>query len=327
MYWIGNLDCKAIKPMQSRSLLLISPNRLEWITETLPPFEPDEILVQTTSGAISIGAELPPYRGIARSSTAPAYPHMTGYESVGTVLACGSKVQHLRLGDRIVAFYGHCTHGIVPAQKAIFVPPDVSDALALLAILTCDVSKGITKINDPADHILITGAGAIGLLTLFMLRYHNPDSCIDIVEPRAERRELALLLGATTALSPNDLLSHNSFYRVGYECSSYNAAFALLQQKMLQDGRICILSDGNLEALTLTPDFHEKELHITGSSDGLDYPGHAKRFFAYVSTHNTHLERLFDHQISATDLPKTFAAMANGTISPLKVLVKYLMCH
>ncbi len=309
--------------MKRRSLLLTAPKRLAWLTETLPPLQPNEVLVQTTSGAISIGAELPQYRGIARSNVTPTYPHMTGYESVGTVIACGSGVQHRHIGERVVAFYGHRTHGIVPEQKAMLVPQGISDALALLAILTCDVSKGIAKINDFAGAMLITGAGAIGLLTLFMLRYYSSDSRIDIVEPRAERRELALLLGATTALSPEDVLDRNSSYSVGYECSSNNAAFALLQQKMLKDGHICILSDGNLEPLTLTPAFHEKELNIIGSSDGLDYHGHAQRFFAYVSTHNTYLEQIFDYQTTAENLPRTFADMANGTISPIKVLVKY----
>lgn len=309
--------------MQRRSLLLTAPKRLEWLTEILPPLQPDEVLVQTTSGAISIGAELPQYRGIARRGTTPTYPHMTGYESVGTVITCGAGVQHLHVGERVVAFYGHRTHGIVPEQKAIPVPPDVSDALALLAILTCDVSKGISKINDFADAILITGAGAIGLLTLFMLRYHRSDNIIDVVEPRTERQELALLLGATTALSPEDMLNWNSSYSVGYECSSNNAAFALLQQKMRKNGRICILADGNLEPLTLIPAFHEKELSVVGSSDGVDYPGHAKRFFDYVSTHNTYLEQTFDYQTSADNLPRAFAEMADGLISPIKVLVKY----
>jgi len=47
--------------MQRRSLLLTAPKRLEWITEDLPALQPGEVLIQTTSGAISIGTELPQY--------------------------------------------------------------------------------------------------------------------------------------------------------------------------------------------------------------------------------------------------------------------------
>ena len=309
--------------MQRRSLLLTAPNKLEWITETLSVLQPNEVLVQTTSGAISIGAELPQYRGVARHSNAPTYPRMTGYESVGTVIDCGEAVKSLQSGDRVVAFYGHCTHGIVAEQKAMFVPEGVSDALALLAILTCDVSKGISKVGAIAEPILITGAGTIGLLTLFMLRWHHPTIRIDIVEPREERRTLAQRLEATTAVPPTKMLEMNHSYGIAFECSSSNAAFELLQQNMHHDGRICILSDGNTEPLTLVPAFHEKELHIVGSSDGVDYPTHAQHFFDYVQKHSTHLEQLFDYQTTAAELAETFEALASGTISPVKVLVMY----
>lgn len=312
-----------MKYMQRRSLLLTAPKQLQWITETLPPLQPNEVLVQTTAGAISIGAELPQYRGMSRSSAPPTYPHMTGYESLGTIISCGSTVHHLRIGDRIVAFYGHRTHGIVAEQKAICVPQNISDAIALLSILTCDVSKGIMKMGSLADRILITGAGAIGLLTCFMLRYYRSGIIIDVVEPRAERRTLALLLGATTALPPEEMPGLNNSYRMAFECSSSNAAFELMQQKMQKDGRICILADGNIEPLILTPAFHEKELNIIGSSDGLDYPTHAKLFFDYVQKLATNLEQLFDYQTTADNLANAFANLANGTISPIKILVKY----
>src|SRR2546421_11371202 len=107
--------------MQARSLLLTAPRQLEWVTENLPPLQSNEVLIQTSAGAISIGAELPQYCGTARSSEAARYPRMTGYESVGTVIDCGVDVQRLKVGDRIVAFYGHRTHGIVPENKAIVV--------------------------------------------------------------------------------------------------------------------------------------------------------------------------------------------------------------
>lgn len=309
--------------MQRRSLLLIAPKQLQWITETLPPLQPDEVLVQTTTGAISIGAELPQYRGIARSSAPPTYPRMTGYESLGIIISCGSAVHRLSIGDRIVAFYGHRTHSIVAEQKAILVPQDISDAIALLSILTCDVSKGIMKMGSLADRILITGVGTIGLLTCFMLRYYRSDIIIDVVEPRTERRTLALLLGATTALPLEEMLVRNNSYGMAFECSSSNAAFELMQQRMQKDGRICILADGNIEPLILTPAFHEKELNIIGSSDGLDYPTHAKLFFDYVQKHSTNLEQLFDYQTTSDNLANAFANMANGTISPIKILVKY----
>lgn len=313
--------------MDARSLLLTGSRRLEWVSAALPALKPDELLVETTAGAISIGSELPVYLGTARSSAPAFYPRMTGYESVGRVLACGVEVRHLHVGQRVLAFYGHRTHAIIPAKKAIAIPDGVSDALALLAILTCDVSKGIRKVApQPDEPVLVTGAGTIGLLTVFMLKAQGAQA-VDVVEPAAERRALALRLGARRVLSPEDFLAcHEASaqsYPVAIECSSRNAAFQLLQQQLDQHGRLCILADGNLEPLVLAPAFHEKELLVVGSSDGWDYHQHAAWYFHIVQQHQTGLEALFQEQITADELATTFERLATGTIRPTKVLVTY----
>ncbi len=298
--------------MRRQSLLLVAPRQLEWITEELPPLRPNEVLVQTTTGAISIGSELPRYCGIARSTHPPSYPQMTGYESTGAIVACGSAVQRLQAGERVVAFYGHRTHANVPEAKAIAVPAGISDALALLAILTCDVSKGIRKVGiKPGETVLITGAGAIGLLTVFMLKAMGVQA-IDIVEPRAERRSLAVQIGARTAMSPQEMESMSNLYDVGFECSSRTAAFELMQNSMRLEGRVCILADGNLEPLVLAP-----------ASDGWDYQEHARWYFDVVRGHSYNLEQIFNYYTTADELAATFERLATGAITPTKVLVRY----
>jgi alcohol dehydrogenase len=309
--------------MHRQSLILIEPGQLEWIPEDLPPLQPYEVLIQTTAGAISIGSEVPQYCGTARSTELARYPRMTGYESVGVVIARGSAVQRLQVGNRVVAFYGHRTHGIVSEAKAIAVPNDVPDAIALLVILTCDVTKGIRKVTPkPEEPALITGAGTIGLLTTSMLKAYGVQT-IDIIEPRPERCAMALQLGASTALSPQEMTGRSNNYPVAFECSGRNLAFELLQGRMQHEGRICILSDGNVEPLVLTPAFHEKELKIVGSSDGWDYQEHAKWFFNHLLEHSSNLEQLFDYHTPANKLIATFELLATGAITPIKVLVRY----
>ncbi len=309
--------------MHRHSLLLTAPRQLEWVSEVLPSLEPHEVLIQTTTGAISIGSELSIYRGTARSTEPIRYPRMTGYESAGIIISCGSNVQRFQAGDRVIAFYGHRSHAIIPEAKAIAVPNDVPDALALLSILTCDVSKGIQKVApQPKEAALITGAGTIGLLTVFMLKASGVQT-VDVVEPRAERRAMALQLGARMAMPPQEITKGSEIYPVAFECSSRDAAFELLQGKTQGEGRICILSDGNIEPLTLTPAFHEKELMIVGSSDGWDYQEHAKWFFNIVREHSHNLENLFDYRTRADNLITTFELLATGAIVPIKVLVHF----
>src|SRR6266566_1430540 len=198
--------------MRRQSLHLTAPRQLEWVIEDLPPLQPHEVLIQTTAGAISIGSELPIYCGTARSIEPIRYPRMTGYESAGVVISCGSHVQRFKTGDRVIAFYGHRTHAIISEAQAIAVPDNVSDAVALLSILTCDVSKGIRKVTPQQNEsVLVTGAGTIGLLTVFMLKALGVRT-VDVVEPHVERCTMALQLGARMAMSPQEITKSSEIY-------------------------------------------------------------------------------------------------------------------
>jgi alcohol dehydrogenase len=112
-------------------------------------------------------------------------------------------------------------------------------------------------------------------------------------------------------------------YAVGFECSGRDAAFELLQERLRSGGRLAVISDGNLEPLVLSPHFHEKELLVVGSSDGLDYREHAQWFFDVAGGGSSGLERLFELRVAAEELPETFRRLAAGEVSPIKVLVRY----
>lgn len=308
--------------MRAKSLLLTAPKRLEWIETDLPDPGANELLVETLSGAISVGTELPHFLGKSRG-VAPTYPAMTGYENLAHVLACGASIERLMTGDRIVSFYGHRTHALIPEDKAIRVPEHVSDELAILSILSCDVAKGVRKVMpQPKHRVLITGAGTIGLLTLWTLRRYGVER-VDVIEPQANRRQLASRFGAANVFSADgpDLIDDE--YSFGFECSSRDVAFATLQRSMRHDGMICVLADGNLEPLTLTPDFHQKELRVVGSSDGWDYHAHARWFFEQAAGDESLLKQLFQWTVTAGDLPDTFRRLATATPRPIKVFVRY----
>ena len=65
--------------MLSQSLMLTSPRQLQWVARELPPVGPRDLLVETRTGAVSIGSELPHYRGTSRNSAPATYPRMTVY--------------------------------------------------------------------------------------------------------------------------------------------------------------------------------------------------------------------------------------------------------
>ncbi len=311
-------------PTHAESLLLHGPRELRWTTEALPPLGPDDVLIETRAGAISGGTELPLYRGEARAASPPHHPRMTGYENVGAVLARGTAVTEPAIGARVVATYGHRTHAVIPARKVYPVPDDIGDELALLLILSGDVLAGLRKLGTPPPGpALVTGAGAIGLLAVFGLAaLGTPD--IDVIEPLAARHDLALALGVRRVITPQEATGLRANYAIGVECSARDAAFAALQGAMRPYSPICVLSDGNMEPLTLTPHFHERQLTVFGSSDCPDYGAHARWYFPAARAVRTLLPRLFDQRIVAADLPATFAQLAADQTLANKVFVSYL---
>lgn len=77
----------------------------------------------------------------------PHYPKETGYESYGEIIEVGDEVKTLKIGDRVVAFYGHKDYGVIKNYKAILVPKGIHYSDALLTILSCDSAKGVLKLN------------------------------------------------------------------------------------------------------------------------------------------------------------------------------------
>jgi alcohol dehydrogenase len=313
----------SLRDISTKSLYLTSQRQLQWVTEELPPLSAHDVLVRTTTGAISIGSELPLYGGTSCANNPIQYPRMTGYESIGIVMARGAHVQKVHIGDRVVAFYGHRTHAVVPEANVIVVPDDIADPLAMLVILTCDAASGVRKLVPmPEEAVLITGAGTMGLLTLFILKAYG-SMHVDVVEPRQERHALAYQFGARTVFFPQDLASANESYAVAFECSSRNKAYALLQKQMQHNGRICIIADGNFEPLILMPAFHERELKIVGTSNGWDYHKHAAWYFQIIRQSSIRLEQLFEKEIARSELIATFEQLASSSSRPIKILVHY----
>ncbi|MHA7105216.1 zinc-binding dehydrogenase [Bacillus sp. C-3-6] len=307
--------------MEQYKLIVKGPKQLEWETNEIKDIQDDEIIVKTIAGAISIGAELPQYNGSDVTDTNPFYPRKTGYESYGEVIQVGNKVTHVNVGDKVVSFYGHETIGIVKGYKVIRVPSSIQPKVALLSILSCDAAKGVLKLNPRQDEkVLITGMGVIGLLACYFLKYYVGVEHVDVVEPNKNRRDFAKNFGAKNIYDSEEKIIET--YNYGFECSATNSGFHTLQKTLKTNGEICILSDGNIEELTLIANFYQKELQIIGSSDGYHYQKHADWFFKEIGK-TPFIEEIFQHEIHYTSLIECFDELSLGIIKPLKVYVSY----
>jgi 2-desacetyl-2-hydroxyethyl bacteriochlorophyllide A dehydrogenase len=156
------------------------------------------------------------------------YPLVPGHEFAGEVVALGTGVDGIRIGQRVAVdpslFCGHCVYCrrqrgnlcanwgaigdtvngafaefvAVPAGNAYPLPDDLSwSAGALVEPLSC-VVHGLRRLAmEPGSDLLIVGAGTIGLLLLQAAR-RSGAARVAVIDLDPARRDLATALGADT---------------------------------------------------------------------------------------------------------------------------------
>lgn len=161
-----------------------------------------------------------------------------GHEVVGTVLAAGPDAAGFAVGDRIAVAHhvpcgacaaclaghepqcaefaenllvpgGFAEHVLVrerAVRRAAFgLPPGLDDEAAVFLEPAACVLRSVRRaaLRDGGGAVVL-GAGSMGLLHLLVLRAVLPRLEVTVVEPLAERRALALRLGAAGAVAPGE---------------------------------------------------------------------------------------------------------------------------
>jgi (R,R)-butanediol dehydrogenase / meso-butanediol dehydrogenase / diacetyl reductase len=235
-------------------------------------------------------------------------PVTLGHEFSGRVVEVGAGVDAPRPGDRVtvnpciacgtcawcrqgrpnhcasLATVGLSKDGALAGQVAVratschVLPPAVDDQAGAaveplaVAIHACRRARLVAD-----ERVVVLGAGPIGLLLLQVLRARGA-GWVAVVEPRAERRRLALALGADVALDPGAEdparvvadLTDGERAAVVFECVGSAPAFAAAFRLTGKGGRLVLVGlvpePVPTHALQLVA--HEKEL--IGSSAYVD---------------------------------------------------------
>lgn len=192
--------------MKCDALWVAEPNRLE-----IRPLEvrddpfPDEVQIDVKAcGLCAWDSYL--FQGI--SGPGPT-PYTFGHEAVGVITKVGSLVENFKVGDKVAV----CNSGKESKQMAKVVnnaaggitklPDDTTDyARSVLEPVNCVVNL-LYKLNiAPGDHVVLVGAGYMGLLTLQGLMRGSAAGRVTVFETRPERRELAKALQPQCVLDP-----------------------------------------------------------------------------------------------------------------------------
>ena len=132
-----------------------------------------------------------------------------GLECAGSVTAIGSGVEHVQIGDRVMAIAPAClaTHVIAPAQAVVHIPDSVSFAAGAtmpVAFLTVCYALGTLANLQRGERVLIHGgAGGVGLAAIQYARHRGAVIFASAGSPA--KRALLRLLGVDHVLDSRSL--------------------------------------------------------------------------------------------------------------------------
>jgi len=159
------------------------PNKVEITSIEVPDPGPDEVLVQNQVSGVSQGTErwqlLGRYDGMA-NDVAANYPFIPGYQSVGTVLAVGSKVADIKPGTRVMlsgtrlqdpsssrrGSAGHVSHLVANRADVNILGDNVDLEEASLFVMAGVGRHGVRLSGvQPGEHVVVIGQGMIGQMS------------------------------------------------------------------------------------------------------------------------------------------------------------------
>ena len=190
------------------------------IDHPAPPKD-NEVTVQVAYATVSHAIDLL-IRGKYQSD--PPLPFTPGTEFVGTVLACGQHVQHLKVGDRVmgVARWGCYAQHINVSHHTVY---PILPALDWLEALPLTLSYGTAYTAlfwkaglQASQSVLVLGAGSgVGLAAVELASATG--ATVIACASTEEKRALAAAHGAQLVLAPNEALVKNikAFVRGGVD--------------------------------------------------------------------------------------------------------------
>jgi 2-desacetyl-2-hydroxyethyl bacteriochlorophyllide A dehydrogenase len=209
-----------------RAVVIKAPGEVEVSTVEDPVPGPREVVLDVAACGLC-GTDL----HILHGEFAPSLPLTPGHEFAGEVVALGSAVTELRVGDRVAVdpslfchecYYcrrgqdnlcerwaaigvttagGAAEYARAPVANCIPLPEHVrTEDAALIEPLSCAVRGYDILRSRLATHVLIYGSGTMGLMMLELAK-RTGASTVDVVDLNPERLVTARQLGCSAAVT------------------------------------------------------------------------------------------------------------------------------
>ncbi len=249
-----------------------------------PRVGPNDVLIQIRRTSIC-GTDLHIYNWDTWAQKTIPVPMAVGHEYCGHIVALGSEVRGLAIGDRVSGeghvTCGHCrncragrrhlcrnTAGVgvdrpgafaqylsLPAVNAFKLPDTVSDDIAAILDPFGNATHTALAFNLVGEDVLITGAGPIGIMATAVARFVGARHIV-VTDVNDYRLALAQKMGASRIVnvqreSLDDAmrgLAMQEGFDVGLEMSGNPAAFREMLRTMHHGGSVAILGIPSEEA-------------------------------------------------------------------------------
>lgn len=191
--------------MLVKSLYITAPRELSLVEHDLPEPKAHEILYRTKACGICAWDSYQ-YCGVNVPRT---LPYIIGHEGVGIVEKVGSEVRTLRSGDCISVLKGNnemmCEYAVTTEAHVVKIDTPIKRWEDYVWEPTCCVVNMLEELKiQPGDHVVLVGAGYMGLITLQGMLRASQAGRITVFELRADRRQIAREFGAKEVYDPTD---------------------------------------------------------------------------------------------------------------------------
>ncbi len=331
---------------------VVAPGKVDFIKREVTAPGPGQVLIRIVSSCIC-GSDLHIFKGKHPAVTLPV---TIGHEFSGKVIAVGSGVETVAVGDRVTVEpvivcgkcpacrhgnYGYCEHisftyrngdGAMADYITVFEPyvyklPDYLsfDSGALiepLSVATHAVRRADIKLGEK---VLIIGAGAIGILTAALCRKIGAGE-VAVVDFSAARLKLALELGATTGINPNEQdvlemvgkLTGGTGMDKTFECVGRESTFGQAMMALKKNGLATIIGIFEEREIQIpVTRFITHEIKVQGSQGYCwDFP------VALQMSRDINLEKLITHTFQLDALQQALETSLDRDSEAVKVILK-----
>lgn len=290
-----------------KAAVISAPGQVGVETVGDPAPGPGQVVVQVAACGLC-GTDL----HILQGEFAPTLPIVPGHEFAGEVVAVGSRVAGLAVGDRVAvdpSLYCHECHycrigrsnlcerwnaigvtvpggaaeyAAAPAANCVKLPDHVrTEDAALIEPLSCAVRGYDILRARLASHVLIYGSGTMGLMMLELAK-RTGAATVDVVDINEDRLATARLLGCSRAETRADAIDRPRGWDVVIDATGNAAAIQDGLERVGKGGTFLQFGVADYAArATIEPyRVYNQEITITGSMAVLHSYERAAELFA-----------------------------------------------